>query len=162
MLPEIVASMTAVRESLNLLKAINDAKTDLEIRNATFELQRKLQDIQLDNLKLIDLVYSYKTQVDQLTQRIDEKISFESQAEGYSPHTFESGTFTYINNAAINESDPPHYLCTNCYQHRIVSILQPCGIESRHFQNYCPHCNNKYLMERTKPIDPKAVVSILP
>ncbi|HGJ5856176.1 hypothetical protein [Arsenophonus nasoniae] len=49
MLPEIAASMTAVRESLNLLKTINNAKTDAEIRNATFELQRKLHDIQMDN-----------------------------------------------------------------------------------------------------------------
>ncbi|WP_273803588.1 hypothetical protein [Providencia rettgeri] len=162
MLPEITASITAVRESLNLLKAINDAKTESEIRNATFELQRKLQDIQMDNLKLIDLVYSYKTQVDELTQRIDEKIAFKGKVEGYSPHTLKSGTFTYINDSAVNESNDPHYLCANCYQKEIVSILQPCGIESRHFQSYCPHCNNKYLMERTKPIDPKAVASLLP
>ncbi|EMY0058027.1 hypothetical protein AAIB98_004223 [Providencia rettgeri] len=162
MLPEITASITAVRESLNLLKAINDAKTESEIRNATFELQRKLQDIQMDNLQLIDLVYSYKTQVDELTQRIDEKIAFKGKVEGYSPHTLKSGTFTYINDPAVNEGNDPHYLCANCYQQEIVSILQPCGIESRHFQSYCPHCNNKYLMERTKPIDPKAVASLLP
>lgn len=162
MLPEITASITAVRESLNLLKAINDAKTESEIRNATFELQRKLQDIQMDNLKLIDLVYSYKTQIDELTQRIDEKVSFESKVEGYSPCTLESGTFAYINDSVVNEGGEPHYLCANCYQQKIISILQPCGIESRHFQSYCPHCNNKYLMERTKPIDPKAVASLLP
>lgn len=125
MLPEIAASMTAVRESLNLLKTINNAKTDAEIRNATFELQRKLHDIQMDNLKLIDLVYSHKIKVDELTQKIDEKTAFESKVKGYCPHTLESGTFTYINNSNVNESNNVHYLCANCYQQRIVSILQP-------------------------------------
>ncbi|HDS3819546.1 hypothetical protein AB7X32_19200 [Morganella morganii] len=144
MFPEIVASMSAVRESLNLLKIINEAKNDTELRNATFELQRKLQDIQMDNLKLIDLVYESKARVTELEQEINNKVSFERKVESYSPHTFESGTFSYINNSAIDGSEPPRYLCASCYEQSVVSILQPCKGTSVYLHSFCPHCKNTY------------------
>lgn len=156
MLPEIVASMTAVRESLNLIKIINEAKTDAEIRNATFELQRKLQDIQLDNLKLIDLVYEYKSRVDELTEEVDKKVSFGSKAEHYSPRTLESGTFTYINNSHIDKCDKPHYLCASCYGQAVISVLQPNAnnpFNRGYFIYYCPRCSSEFRMYKTPPVD---------
>lgn len=160
MIPEIVTSMSAVRESLSLLKVINDAKNDSELRNATLELQRKLQDIQMDNLKLIDLVYSYKAQVNELNQKVNEKVSFETKIEAYSPYTFESGTFTYINNSAIDGNDKPHYLCANCYEQSIVSILQPNATNPTYggyFVYYCPKCSCDYRMNHTPPIEGFAI-----
>ncbi|EME8469681.1 hypothetical protein ISO79_03210 [Morganella morganii subsp. morganii] len=151
MIPEIVASMSAVRESLNLLKVINEAKNETELRNATFELQRKLQDIQMDNLRLIDLVYESKARITELEKEINNKISFESKVEGYSPYTFESGTFTYINNSAIDGSDAPRYLCASCYEKSIVSILQPCKGTIAFLHSFCPHCKNTYRTNKAPP-----------
>ncbi|WGL97950.1 hypothetical protein QE177_12265 [Arsenophonus sp. aPb] len=97
MFPEISASFTAIKESLSLLKVINDAKNDAELKAATFELQRKLHEIQMDNLRLIDLLTASKERITELEQEIQNDIDFKTSAEAYTMHTLESGTFTYIN-----------------------------------------------------------------
>ncbi|MEM8329506.1 hypothetical protein Q4S08_17855, partial [Morganella morganii] len=56
MFGEIPAAIAAIRESLNLFNAVNDAKNQAVIDNAVYEINRKLHDIQMENTKLLEII----------------------------------------------------------------------------------------------------------
>jgi len=53
---ELSAAMAALKETAGLVKVISSAKTDAEIKAATFELQSKLITLQSDCFTLGDVV----------------------------------------------------------------------------------------------------------
>lgn len=155
MITEIAGSITAIRESLNLVRAIGEAKSEAEVQAATYELRNKLQDIQMENLKLTDLIYALKAQVAELEQQIKNQSDFVTKASAYTPHTLESGTFTYIINSTSDSVDGARYLCANCYESSIISVLQPNPTNPHHrgyFISYCPKCSSEFRMHKTPPI----------
>lgn len=156
MIAELAGSITAIRESFNLVKVIGDAKTDAEVQAATFELRNKLQDIQMENLKLTDLIFSLKAQIAELEQQIKNQSDFVTKASAYTPHTLESGTFTYIVNSTSGSVNEARYLCANCYENSVISVLQPNPTNPFHrgyFISYCPKCRSEFRMHKTPPIE---------
>ncbi|HGJ5854958.1 hypothetical protein [Arsenophonus nasoniae] len=162
MITELSAVMVALKETISLAKTISEAKTDADVKASTFELERKLFNLQSDCFGLGEVIQSQKEQIAHLKAKIAEFENFAREAESYILNQLESGTFVYSKKQIVNETEVSVHLCPNCFTKKIISILQPCGIEKRYFQSYCPHCNNKYLMKKTKPIDPQVVSSLLP
>lgn len=113
-----------------------------------------------NNLRLIDLLTASKEQIAELEQEIQNDIDFKTSAEAYTMYTLESGTFTYINKKAIDGSERARYLCANCYEERIISILQPKGIFGAYFQSFCPFCKNEYIMNKRSKKEPDTVIKI--
>ncbi|KLU13878.1 MULTISPECIES: hypothetical protein [Xenorhabdus] len=148
MITAIAASLTAIKESLGLVKVIRDASVDLEIQNATNELQRKLTDLLMENTSLAALLSEQQKTIIDLEKKQLELEDFKTQAREYKPCTLESGTFTYVNNPSLDEAVKPHYLCANCYRKRVISVLQPKGARGAFYNNFCPSCQNEYLMNK--------------
>ncbi|WP_446471134.1 hypothetical protein [Xenorhabdus stockiae] len=162
MITAIAASLTAIKESIGLVKVIGEAQSAAEIQKATYELNQQLINIQMENLKLVDLISSQKQEIMSLNEKLSNIDLFETQAEKYCPKMLESGTFTYASSEDVEKGIEPHYLCAHCHQKRVISVLQPCGFHNRHYQSYCPNCNAKFLMKKTTGIDPKSITRLLP
>ncbi len=153
MVIETITAVTSVlKDSFGLIKIIGEAKSEAEIQKATYELNQKLTDIQLENLKLIELISSQQEEIILLREKNKDLTLFETQAEKYLPKILESGTFTYVSRDSVGEMDEPHYLCAHCYQKRVISALQPStgkAFQGSYFIHYCPNCNNTFKMNRT-------------
>lgn len=127
MIAELSAAMAALKETAGLVKVIGAAKTDAEIKAATFELQSKLITLQSDCFTLGDAVRSRDEEVVLLKAKIAEFEDFKAQTEGYVLNQLESGTLVYTMNQTVGDREVAVHLCPNCYSKRRISMLQPTG-----------------------------------
>lgn len=152
---DISAAFVAIKETLGLLKVVNDAKTDHEVRSATSEIQSKLLTLQSECFALGDMVRSHEAEVVTLKAKIAEFEDFKAQTEGYVLNQLESGTLVYSKNEVVGDAEVAVHLCPNCHSKRVISMLQPLTPASYAIfnQSRCPSCNNVFDTYRAPPIN---------
>ncbi|WP_196348033.1 hypothetical protein [Enterobacter hormaechei] len=72
MISEISASLSALKTSLDLLGVIKDARDESEVQKATYELQRQLMDLQIENLRLAQLLSTQHEDITSLKRKLSE------------------------------------------------------------------------------------------
>ncbi len=138
MIAELTAAMTAIRETAQIAKLMNEAKTQAEVNAAIGELNSKLASIQRECVSLVELVGSYQEINASLKAKIAEFENFEAQTEGYILNQLESGTFVYSKEVIVNGGSITMHLCPKCFGQKIVSILQPFPVsEDELFHKSC-------------------------
>ncbi|UMR64388.1 hypothetical protein AOY59_17950 [Escherichia coli] len=147
---ELTAAMTAIRETAQIAKLMNEAKTQAEVNAAIGELNSKLASIQRECVSLFELVGSYQEINASLKAKIAEFENFEAQTEGYILNQLESGTFVYSKEVIVNGGSITMHLCPKCFGQKIVSILQPFPVSEDELfhKSRCLHCENKFLMNK--------------
>ena len=150
MIAELTAAMTAFRETAQIAKLMNEAKTQAEVNAAIGELNSKLASIQRECVSLVELVGSYQEINASLKAKIAEFENFEAQTEGYILNQLESGTFVYSKEVIVNGGSITMHLCPKCFGQKIVSILQPFPVSKDELfhKSRCLHCENKFLMNK--------------
>ncbi|EES6318533.1 hypothetical protein EZQ59_004603, partial [Escherichia coli] len=123
MIAELTAAMTAIRETAQIAKLMNEAKTQAEVNAAIGELNSKLASIQHECVSLVELVSTYQEINASLKAKIAEFENFEAQTEGYILNQLESGTFVYSKEVTVNGGSIIMHLCPKCFGQKIVSIL---------------------------------------
>ncbi|MEQ5149146.1 hypothetical protein ABN250_15215 [Providencia stuartii] len=136
---------------------INESKNEAEIRNVTYEIQNKLFSVMTDNLQLADVIFSKNEQILALEKEKADFDQFKIQSAIYTLERFPSGAFTYAFIDPDNQKDEPRCICANCYQKRVISILQPTTdetyINGRNYANFiCHNCKSIFpLHDRGTP-----------
>ncbi|EKP2641878.1 hypothetical protein QL924_003974, partial [Escherichia coli] len=123
MIAELTAAMTAIRETAQIAKLMNEAKTQAEVNAAIGELNSKFASIQHECVSLVELVSTYQEINASLKAKIAEFENFEAQTEGYILNQLESGTFVYSKEVTVNGGSIIMHLCPKCFGQKIVSIL---------------------------------------
>ncbi|WP_318041678.1 hypothetical protein [Citrobacter portucalensis] len=152
---DISAAFVAIRETLGLLKVVNDAKNDHEVRSATSEIQSKLLTLQSECFALGDLVRAHEAEVVALKAKIAEFEDFKTQTEGYVLNQLESGSLVYTKNLVVGDAEVTVHLCPNCHSKRVISILQPLPRASFEIfnQSKCPSCKYVYDTNKAPPVN---------
>ncbi|EOZ4686752.1 TPA: hypothetical protein ACXRZ0_001731 [Klebsiella pneumoniae] len=150
MIPELSAAMTAVKETFGLVKVISSAKTDAEVKAATFELQSKLLTLQTECFALGDAIRLKDEEVTRLKAVIANLETFKTDVEGYVLEKLESGTFVYSKQELVKDSEITVQLCARCYDDHVKSILHslPISQSDKFHTSRCLHCNNEFSMNR--------------
>ncbi|HHA1285324.1 TPA: hypothetical protein ACOEFM_002030 [Enterobacter roggenkampii] len=152
MIAELAAAMSAIKETAGLVKVINEAKTDAEVKAATIDLQNKLITLQAECFALGDVIRLRDEDAAHLKAKIAEFEDFKSEAEGYVLHRTEGGTLVYSKQVAVDNAELVVNACPQCYQQKKISMLQP-GIEKSvkgsYWVHFCPSCNSEFKMDKT-------------
>ncbi|EKH3665456.1 hypothetical protein O7W98_RS24910 [Escherichia coli] len=150
MIAELTAAMTAIRETAQIAKLMNEAKTQAEVNAAIGELNSKFASIQHECVSLVELVSTYQEINASLKAKIAEFENFEAQTEGYILNQLESGTFVYSKEVTVNGGSIIMHLCPKCFGQKIVSILQPFPVREYEFfhKSRCLYCENQFLMNK--------------
>jgi Zn finger protein HypA/HybF involved in hydrogenase expression len=160
---ELSAALSALKETAGLVRVINEAKNDAEVKAATFELNNKLLTLQSECFTLGDAIRARDEKVKLLEAKIGEFEDFSSQTDGYVLDKLASGTFVYSKKQVIGGSETTVHLCQRCFTTRVISVLQPIADpfynphnEKYYFQSKCYNCNSTYPMNLSnyKPYDP--------
>lgn len=153
MIAELTAAMTAIRETAQLAKVLNDAKTQTEINAAVGELNSKLASIQRECVSLVELVGAYQESNASLKAKIAEFEDFKTQTEGYALNQLDFGSFVYSKKEVVGDKEVEVHLCPQCFTKRQISILQPTGEASYnshttkwYFQSRCHSCESLFSM----------------
>jgi len=148
---DFMSGVAAAKQAYDLLKVIKDSRDQAIISGAIGDLHGKITELQMLNAELSGLYQSEREVTVKLREEKAKVEMFAVQSANYEPHTTEGGSTVYLSKITADDDVKPHYLCAHCYQHRIISILQPAQHKSQFHMLYCPGCKNEYREKRMIP-----------
>ena len=141
-------------EALELAKALTKM---LGGKSEAVKLAADLRDVAIEALDSKMRAQEALSQLQARNRELEEEVlriaDWELEKVRYKLKTVSPGTTTYVLDAVREGGEPPHWICTNCYQDSRKSILQYAGRE----QNaqpmasvwVCPRCTGKILVRES-------------
>ena len=114
---EVYAGISALKSAFDIAKGLKDIDNAARRNSAVIELQEKILSAQSEQASLIDTVSQLKNRVAQLE-------AWDADKQRYTLTDFGSGLLAYALKDSVANGEPPHYLCAQCYNDKIKSILQ--------------------------------------
>ena len=117
MVSEAIAGLSIFKTLLDMAKGLKDIN-DATIRNAAvIELQEKILAAQAQQSTLVD-------RISELEKEVARFETWEAEKKRYKLYDFGSGTFAYVLKEGMEDGEPPHRACANCFKKEQISILQ--------------------------------------
>ncbi len=151
--------MASIQAAVGSLKAATDIGIALLKLSTTAEMKAKV--VELNTQILAAQASALAANSDQFTL-LQEKRDLEAEIAGmktwnaekerYQLHPFQTGTFAYAIKAAMQNGEPPHYICAACYQrgHKFILQVVEGSFQTEH---HCPECKAE-IVTSTKPMNP--------
>lgn len=151
MVNEIAAALTSIKAAHTIIKGIQSLESEVEIKQQASQLLSVVLDLQSDIFNLqskYDDLIKHRNELESIIKSYDD---WESIKKDYSLLEIERGYFVYSQNDNYKGSEPKHWLCTNCFEKKIKSIL--IIKNPGYYDDYvCPNCKNTFaLRESNKP-----------
>jgi hypothetical protein len=116
MVGEIFAGISAFSEMLGIAKTIRDLDDNVKRNAAVADLWEKIITAQARYTQALE-------QVSQLEEKLRRLETWETEKERYELFDLGRGFYGYILKEGVERGEPPHALCTNCYQRGFKSVL---------------------------------------
>lgn len=145
MIMESTAFVTALGHATNIAKALINAHDEVNRTNLAIEFNAALIDVQTKHMAVIEKNQSLLQANETLNKQLAAYDKWEQEKTRYMLAQLPSGGFVYIRDPAQQPGDPPHWLCTNCYESRYKSVLQLAIPKTGEPYWFCPKCENKVL-----------------
>lgn len=137
-----VAAFQGLQSAKDIASGLISLKTAAEVSAKAVELNGIVADVQG---KLFEAQAEQSTllrQVDLLEKEVVKLKDWQHERQRYELHKLPAGGLAYRVKPAMQGSEPEHYLCANCYQDGVKSILQPAGFDSSTKILKCQRCNS--------------------
>jgi len=122
---ELAAAVTGIRSALDIAKAMIGLRDAEAFRAKSIELQTVI----LESLdKAIEARESYAAQLDQiraLEAEVARLKAWDAEKQNYELKPCGNGAVAYMLKPAARGSEPPHWLCPNCFAGGKKSFLNP-------------------------------------
>jgi hypothetical protein len=137
MVAEIYAGLGAAKAAFDIAKGLKDIH-DATLRNAAvIELQEKILTTQQSQAAIIERIGDLEKQVADFEAWDTEKERYELKTVGFA-------AFAYMLKPEARGREPPHFVCTNCYNQRRISIIQHGVPKQGAWPEFCcPSCRSK-------------------
>lgn len=141
MMDWIMGGYSSIKAATDITQSMLTLKTDaavttkvIELNGVLLGLQGQLNTAHVEQTTLTGRIRDLETEVAQFKR-------WEQEKERYSLHEFPLGTLAYRVKTEMQGSEPLHYICANCYQKGVKSLLQSC--EDGWFKALrCNHCSS--------------------
>lgn len=150
MLSAITAALNGLKEATGLLQTVQQFKNEAQIEQKTQELRATITSIQQN---LIDIQISHTAalqRINELETQLMQTSQWETEKQRYHLHQLASGSFVYRVKESMQNGEPIHDICPQCYEVGIKSILQFAGFEGAYHKHICSKCQTIVLGERLK------------
>ncbi|HGG5994874.1 TPA: hypothetical protein ACJG4C_003904 [Salmonella enterica subsp. diarizonae serovar 61:r:z53] len=157
MIPEIAASLSAIKSAIELAGVISDAKNESEREKAVHELRRQLTALQIENLQLAQLLTAQYEEIHSLKRELRDANEIKRNLEAYAIYKTASGQFIYAVREGFDEENASfHYACPHCYHQGQVAILQPSPTADHDMFHkvHCLQCKNIFSLDRNEKYKP--------
>jgi hypothetical protein len=137
---EAIAGLGAIKTAFDMAKALENIHEAVARDRAVIDLQKEILNAQQAQFVLVERVQDLEKQVAAFER-------WDAEKQRYKMTDFGGGTIAYALKQGMENGEPPHNLCSACYQHRKKGILQPTGINSYHQQMMkCAECDKDFVL----------------
>ncbi len=155
----IFTALTGIKTATEIVKSIAETKSISEVQSKAIELQSVILSAQGSALNAQSEQYALVQKINELENKIALFNSWEKEKSRYELIDYGQGTFAYSVKESVRGSEPPHKICTTCYQNGKKSLLQFRNkIEGREFY-FCYQCNSEHRLGTYVPQMPIVIRS---
>ena len=127
MIAETAMGLGALKTALDLVKGLQAASTKAEINDVKIALQERIWEAREALAAAQDTQASSLARIRDLEQKVVSFEDWEREKQRYQLKAVDSGAFAYMHKPGMEDGEPPHWLCTDCFGRRQKSILQTRG-----------------------------------
>lgn len=132
--------MSGATAAGELIKALVGVKSGVDVAAKAIELQNIIISLQ----GAVGATQSANAELNETIKSLKEKLAqvddFQSEVSRYQLTQPWTGSIVYALKESMSEGEPPHYLCTACYQNKRKSILNCAEVSSGWTKYVCPQC----------------------
>ena len=129
---DLVATMVGLRDSTKIQEAARELNTII------LAAQRSALEAQSSQLSLLK-------QVGELEKEVVAVKKWDAEQQRYELKDMGGRALVYAIKPSMRGTEPPHAICTNCYEHGKKSILQFNGASTMGEQSYdCSSCKTRF------------------
>jgi hypothetical protein len=147
MLAEISAGLSSLKAATDILKGLNAASTQAAINEVKIGLQEKIFDAREALSAAQEAQAACLKKVRELEAQIVQLKDWEGEKQRYHLQAIDSGVVAYMPKPGMENGEPPHWLCANCFSRGQKSYLQfkgqdrtPTGSRGDHSTYGCDTC----------------------
>lgn len=141
----ITATVTGLKTAGDIINSILELKTSDAINAAVREANAHLITVQKEAIASQSEQSAMIEEVRNLKEKITDLKEWKSDQKRYKLTSLCSitGAVSYALKKSMSVGEPPHYLCTNCYQNGVKSILNPQKNKNSRVMFICPECRSE-------------------
>ena len=142
MIAEISAGFSSLKAAKDIIQGLNAIKTQEAINEVKINLQSLMLDAQQGLFAAQEREAALVKTIAALEQEIVDLKDWQAEKRRYELKNLGRSSFAYMVKPAMREGEPPHWLCTNCFDSAQKSIMQyqGRGKEPRDAIHGCNRC----------------------
>jgi hypothetical protein len=160
MLAEISAGFSSLKAAFDITKGLNSANTQASINDVKIPLQEHIIEAQQALSAAGDAQTAAAGRITQLEQEIVRLEDWSAEKERYQLKNIWRGSVAYVLKPGMENGEPPHWLCANCFSRSQRSFLyfkgqdrRPTGALGDESTYACDVCKSSMKVEfRQKPM----------
>lgn len=126
MMDWIMGGYSSIKAATDITQSMLALKTDAAVTTKVIELNGVLLGLQGQlNTAHVEQT-TFTNRIRELEAAIAQFKRWEQEKERYTLHQFPLGTLAYRVKAEVQGAEPLHYICSNCYEKGVKSLLQQC------------------------------------
>ena len=136
----ITGTISGLKTAGDIAKSILELKSISDVRSKVIELQSAILSAQSSALEANANQSALVEKIRTLEKEIADMKAWDSQKQRYQLISPWNGAFVYSLKESMKESEPPHWICTNCYENGERSILQERGNPKTAYREFFCRC----------------------
>jgi len=139
----IQSTISGLKIAGDIAKSFLELKSISEVQGRVVELQSAILSAQSSALSANAAQATMVDEIRTLKEEIAQIKAWEREKQRYQLISPWQGAVVYALKKSMCGSEPPHYICTNCYEDGRKSILTPQKKEGGFVVFMCPFCNGQ-------------------
>ncbi|TWC35070.1 hypothetical protein FBY03_111118 [Pseudomonas sp. SJZ079] len=147
MMDWVMGAYGGIKTATDITQSMLTLKTDaavttkvIELNGVLLGLQGQLNNAHTEHTALASRIRDLESEVAQFKR-------WEEEKGRYQLHQFPLGALAYCIKPEMQGTEPLHYLCSNCYQKTVKSLLQACE-DGWYKALKCHHCDSLIRTEK--------------
>src|SRR5713226_3130242 len=136
----IGGAITGLKTAADIAVGLSKLHTMAEVQAKAIELNQIILAAQSGAMAAQSDQFSMLQRIRDLEEEIARVKAWEETKQRYQLHEPTTGTFVYAIKEESKGTDPTHWICANCYEKSVRSILQLITVGVAHNHYICPNC----------------------
>lgn len=139
----IQGTITDLKAASDIAKSFLELKSIADVQGKVIELQSAILSAQSSALAANSDQATMVEQIRALKEEIASVKAWKAQKQRYKLTALWEGAVVYALKESMKESEPPHSICTKCYEDGRKSILNPLTLVNGWVAYTCPVCKSQ-------------------
>ena len=145
---EITGMLSSLNAAIDIAKSMVSLRDTASIQSKVIEFQNAIMDAQQRAFAAQQERATLVEQVSQLEKDVARLKAWNSEKERYDLQRVYPGAFAYVLKPDAAGTQPPHWLCTTCYEKGQKGVLQEQPLREGWKFWRCGHCKNEIKTSR--------------